>query len=98
MRKRRNEFLDARVTHTARELFRLGCNMLLDGADPKGEEFTDVAFGLNKALKLPPWCEWVLYLEAFSVSLSPEQVESHKWKLPVALHRQLAAAPSRQGR
>ena len=90
MRRRRNEYLDARITQTAIDLFVLGRNMLSDGVDPSSREWCEVAFSLNRALKLPPWAEVVLDLEAYDIA--PAKLESSNWKLPRQLHRQLAAA------
>jgi hypothetical protein len=74
----------------ALDLYRLGRDMLRDGVSPSSEEWTDVAFALNRALKLPPWSELVLDLEAYAVD--PVKLESANWRLPRQLHRQLAAA------
>lgn len=90
MRRRRENFLDSRISQTALDLVQFGCNMLHDGVDPSSSEWCDVAFGLNRSLKLPPWSELVLDLEAYDIA--PAKLESADWRLPRELHRQLAAA------
>ena len=88
--RRRGNSLDARISQRALDLYRLGCDMLRDGVDPSSGEWTDVAFTLNRELKLPPWSEIVLDLEAYAID--PTKLESTNWRLPRQLHRQLAAA------
>ena len=56
--------------------------MLRDGVDPSSPEWSDVAYGLNRELKLPPWSELVLDLEAFAVD--PEKLESTNWRFRVS--------------
>jgi hypothetical protein len=87
--RRRDDFLDSRISQRAIDLFALGCTMLRDGVDPRSDEWADVAFALNRALKLPPWSELVLDLEAYAID--PVKLESTDWQLPRQLHRQLAA-------
>ena len=89
MRRRRDDYLDCRINQTAIDLYKLGCQMLRDGVDPRSDAWTDVAFSLNRALKLPPWSELVLDLAGYSIP--PEKLESANWRLPRQLHRQLAA-------
>jgi hypothetical protein len=93
--RRRGDFLDARISQTAIDLFVLGRNMLHDGVDPASREWCEVAFALNRELKLPPWAEIVLDLEAYDIA--PAKLESSNWKLPRQLHRQLAAAHRGRG-
>jgi hypothetical protein len=95
MRKRRADYLDSRITDRSVELFQLGRRMLRDGIDPRSEAWIDTAFALNKELKLPPWAEMVLDLEAYRIP--PEKLESANWRLPRQLHRQLAAAHRGRG-
>jgi len=64
--------------------------MLRDGVPPSSYKWLDVAFALNRELKLPPWVELVLDLEAYAVTVA--KLESDDWRLPRQLHRQLAAA------
>ena len=52
--RRRGDFLDARSSQRVLDLYKLGRGMLRDGVDPSSAERIDVAFGLNRALKLPP--------------------------------------------
>ena len=94
-RKRRDDFLDSRIGQTALDLYRLGLQMLRDGVDPRSDQWADVAFGLNRALKLPPWSELVLDLEAYAID--PAKLESNNWRLPRQLHRQLATAHRSSG-
>jgi hypothetical protein len=89
-RKRRDDFYDARITRRALDLYKLGCAMLRDGVSPSSREWCEVAFALNRELKLKPWDETVLDLEAYDID--PAKLESGSWRLPRALHRQLAAA------
>jgi hypothetical protein len=95
MRRRRDSYLDARINQTALDLYRLGIAMLNDGVDPRSDAWIDVAFSLNRALRLPPWSEVVLDLEAYAID--PEKLESTNWRLPRQLHRQLAAAHRGRG-
>jgi hypothetical protein len=90
MRRRRDSYLDSRINQTALDLYRLGIRMLNDGVDPRSDAWTDVAFSLNRALKLPPWSELVLDLEAYSIPA--EKLESSNWRLSRQLHQQLAEA------
>jgi hypothetical protein len=78
-------FLDARIGQTALDLYRMGCSMLNRGVDPSSPEWIDLAYGLNRALKLPPWSELVLDLEAYDID--PAKLESANWRLPRQLHR-----------
>jgi hypothetical protein len=85
--KRRADFLDSRINQTAIDLYKLGCKMLREGVPPSSEEWIDVAFGLNRALKFPPWAEILLDLEAYDVN-----TERGDWRVQIELRRQLAAA------
>jgi hypothetical protein len=94
--RRRGDFLDARISQRALDLYKLGRGMLRDGVDPSSAERIDVAFGLNRALKLPPWNEVVVDLEAYAIN--PAKLESALPKRPSSRHaRQVRVGPCMDG-
>jgi hypothetical protein len=90
--RRRGDFLDARISQTAIDLFVLGRNMLHDGVDPASREWCEVAFALNRELKLPPWAEivWILKpttlpLPSWRAATGSSRVSSiGSWRRPIA--------------
>lgn len=90
--RRRDDFLDSRITQTAVDLFKLACNMLNDGVDCESREFSDVAFALNRELKFRPWHRLLLELETYDID--PAELETEEWRVQRELHRQLVAGCS----
>jgi hypothetical protein len=87
--KRRGDVLDSRINQTAIDLYKLGRKMLREGVSPSSEAFIDVAFGLNRALKLRPWDE--ILLDAVAYEIEPAKLETEKWRVQLELLRQLEA-------
>ena len=55
MRRKRDDYLDARIGQTAIDLFKLGRQKLGEGMRHDLAEFYEISRGLHRALGLRPW-------------------------------------------
>jgi hypothetical protein len=90
-RRRRDDYLDARVTQRAIDLFKLGRSMLAQGYANDATEFYEVSRGLHRALNLRPWMPDVFDFEIFD--MKAESYPPHAdFALVQELHRRLVKA------
>jgi hypothetical protein len=90
-KRRRDDYLDARVNQTAVDLFRLGKKMLAEGFATNSVEFHEVCHGLDRALDLRPWMPSPFDFELYI--MEPQRYPPHAaFQVVQQLHRRLVAA------
>jgi hypothetical protein len=88
-RKRREDYLDSRISQRSIDLFRLGKAMLAEGFASNSTEFYEVSLGLHRALGLRPWQPDIF---DFEFIMTPPSPPNSDWQFVEELHRRLAAA------
>jgi hypothetical protein len=66
-RKRRDDYLDARITSKAVDLFRLARRMRRQGFDGYSRELTEVSIAIDRELGIRPWMPAALDFEIFAM-------------------------------
>ena len=89
-RRRREDYLDSRISQRSIDLFRLGKAMLAEGFASNSTEFYEVSLGLHRALGLRPWQLEVFDFELYAVT--PRYPPHAGFELVRELHRRLVAA------
>jgi hypothetical protein len=89
-RKRRDDYLDSRITERAIDSFRLAKAMLAQGFASDSREVNEVSLAIHRELGLRPWQPFVLDLEIFD--MTPPSPPNADWQLVQELHRRLVAA------
>jgi hypothetical protein len=90
-RKRRDDFLDARISEESVILFRQGKEMLADGIPPNALAFQKICRDLHRALGLRPWMPEVFDFELYILKAAsyPPHADFH---LVEELHARLEEA------
>ena len=89
-RKRRDDFLDSKISQRSIDLYKLGKAMLAQSFLDDSREFYEVSLGLHRALDLRPWMLEVFDFELYA--MTPRYPPHAGFELVRELHRRLVAA------
>ena len=91
-RKRRDDFIDSKISQRSIDLYKLGKAMLAQGFRDDSREFYEVSLGLHRTLGLRPWQLEVFDFEIYTMTMTPPYPPHAGFELVRELHRRLVAA------
>ena len=91
-RKRRDDFIDNKISQRSIDLYKLGKAMLAQGfRGTTSREFYEVSLGLHRALSLRPWQLEVFDFEIYTMTTTPPYPPHAGFISFDELHRRLVA-------